>query len=281
MKIGIVTDSTSDLPAEITGKHGIRVIPMYINIGEEGCQDGIDISRKEFYERLPQSDPFPTTAAPGIENFKKVYTQLKEEGADEVLSIHVSASLSAVMDVAQTAAEQTKQIPVTVYDSGQLSLGTGFQVLAAAQAAASGLTMEEILSLLEIQGSRTHVFAALDTLEFLKRSGRMNAFMAGLGSVLKIKPILTMHQGTPGAERVRTKERSLNRLIELVSDLGSLEELALVHTNARSEAESLGQRAKDHLPPGKTPLSVDVTPVLGAHLGPGAVGFTCITKNRD
>ena len=278
MKIGIVTDSTCDLPVKLTTQHRISVVPMFINIGGEGCQDGIDITRQEFYERLPQSEPFPTTAAPGIENFKKVYAQLKDEGADEILSIHVSASLSAVMDVAQTAADQTDQIPVTVYDSGQLSLGTGFQALAAANAAVSGLSMEEILSLLENQGSRTHVFAALDTLEYLKRSGRMNAVMAGLGSVLKIKPILTMHQGTPGAERVRTKERSLNRLIELVSDLGSLEELALVHTNARSEADSLGQRAKNHLPPGKTPLSVDVTPVLGAHLGPGAVGFTCITK---
>lgn len=279
MTIGIVTDSTNDLPAEITAKHNISVIPMYINIGEEGYQDGVNISRREFYERLPQSDPFPTTAAPGIENFKKVYALLKEKGADEVLSIHVSASLSAVMDFAQTAAEQTEQIPVTVYDSGQLSLGTGFQVLAAAQAAASGLSMEEILSLLEDQASRTHVFAALDTLEYLKRSGRMNAFMAGFGSVLKIKPILTMHQGTPGAERVRTKERSINRLIEMVTDLGSLEELALVHTNARNEAEALWQKARHLFPQQETPLSVNVTPVLGAHLGPGAIGFTCITED--
>jgi len=278
MTIGIVTDSTNDLPAEITAKHNISVIPMYINIGEEGYQDGVDISRREFYERLPQSDPFPTTAAPGVDKFKTVYTQLMEGGADEIISIHVSASLSAVMDVAQTAAEQTERIPVTVYDSGQLSLGTGFQVLAAAQAVASGLTMEEILSLIEIQGSRTHVFAALDTLEFLKRSGRMNAFMAGLGSVLKIKPILTMHNGTPGAERVRTKARSINRLIELVSDLGQLEELALVHTNSPNEAEALWQKAKHLFPHQENPLSVDVTPVLGAHLGPGAIGFTCTTK---
>jgi DegV family protein with EDD domain len=276
--IGIATDSTSDIPAELAVKHNIRVIPMYINMGDEGYQDGIDISRQDFYERLPTSDPFPTTAAPGIDNFKEVYAQLMEEGVDEILSIHVSASLSAVMDVAQKAAEQTEYIPVTVYDSGQLSLGTGFQVLEAAKAAASGLSMKEILSLIKDQASRTHVFAALDTLEYLKRSGRMNAFMAGLGSVLKIKPILTMHRGTPGAERVRTKERSITRLIELVSDLGPIEELALVHTNAKKEAESLGQRVKHLIPPGKTPLSVDVTPVLGAHLGPGAVGFTCITK---
>jgi len=278
MTIGIVTDSTSDLPSEITSQHRISVVPMFINIGEEGYQDGIDITRQEFYERLPQSDPFPTTAAPGVDYFKKAYAQLQEEGADEVLSIHVSASLSAVMDVAQTAAQQSEFIPVTVYDSGQLSLGTGFQVLSAAKAAASGMPMEEILSLLEDQASRTYVFAALDTLEFLKRGGRMNAVLAGLGSILQVKPILTMHKGTPGAERVRTKERSINRLIELVSDLGQLEEVALVHTNSPNEAEALWQKAKHLFPHQENPLSVDVTPVLGAHLGPGAIGFTCITK---
>jgi len=278
MTIKIVTDSTSDLPAEIAKQHGISVIPMYINFGERGFQDGIDISRQDFYERLPESDPFPTTAAPGIDNFKVVYTQLTEEGADEVLSIHISASLSAVMDVAQSAAKEFSDIPMTVYDSGQLSLGIGFQVLAAAQAANNGLPMDDILSLLEDQASRSYVFAALDTLEYLKRSGRMNAFMANLGSILQIKPILTMHTGNPGAERVRTKARSINRLIELVTDLGSLEELALVHTNASSEAEGLWQKAKHLFPQQEIPLSVNVTPVLGAHLGPGAVGFTCIAE---
>jgi DegV family protein with EDD domain len=278
MNIKIVTDSTSDLPLEIVKKHGISVIPMYINFGERGFQDGVDLSRREFYERLPQSDLFPTTAAPGIDNFKVVYIQLKEEGADEILSIHISASLSAVMDVAQSAAKEFNDIPVTVYDSGQLSLGTGFQVLAAAQAANNGLPMDDILRLLENQASRSYVFAALDTLEYLRRGGRMNSVMASLGSILQIKPILTMHAGNPGAERVRTKEKSINRLIELVSDLGPLEEVALVHTNARSEADALWQKARHLFPHQETPLSVDVTPVLGAHLGPGAIGFTCITK---
>jgi DegV family protein with EDD domain len=278
MTIKIVTDSTSDLPSEIVIQHDIRVIPMYINFGEHGYQDQIDITRQEFYERLPQSDPFPSTAAPSVDKFKTVYTQLMEEGADEILSIHVSASLSAVLDVAQTAARQFADIPVEVHDSGQLSLGTGYQVLTAAQAAEKGLLMEEIQTQLEEQTSRTHVFAALDTLEFLKRSGRMNAFMANLGSILQVKPILTMHNGTPGAERVRTKERSINRLIELVSDLGPLEEVALVHTNSPNESEVLWQKAKHLFPHQENPLSVDVTPVLGAHLGPGAIGFTCITK---
>ena len=201
-----------------------------------------------------------------------------EAGADEILSIHISSSLSAVMDVAQKAAEQFTDIPVTVYDSDQLSLGTGFQVLQAAKAVEEGLTVSEIVELLQEQSSRTYVYAALDTLEFLKRSGRMNGVMAGLGSLLQIKPILTMHKGTPGAERVRTKERAIKRLLELADEIGELEELALVHTSTPDEADALWQRVNHLIPDLKSPLSVDVTPVLGAHLGPGAVGLTLIAQ---
>lgn len=278
MNIKVVTDSTNDLPAVLIEQNEITVIPMYINFGEQSYQDGIEITRQQFYAQLPQSDPFPTTAAPGINQFLEVYSQLMESGAEEILSIHISASLSAVMDVAQKAAEQFTGIPVKVYDSDQLSLGTGFQALTAAKATREGLSMPEILELLKDQSSRSHVFAALDTLEFLKRGGRMNAVMAGLGSLLQIKPILTMHAGNPGAERVRTKERAINRLIEMTSELGELEELALVHTNAEEDAQALWQAAKHLSPAQAPPLSVDVTPVLGAHLGPGAVGFALISK---
>lgn len=281
MNLKIVTDSTCDLPAEIVQEYGVRVIPMYINFGEEGYLDGIEITRQEFYTRLPDSDPFPTTAAPSLDKFRAVYTQLMQDGADEILSIHISASLSAVMGMAQTAAKDFKTIPVSVYDSKQLSLGTGFQVLTAAKAAAEGLSMKEILTLLNDQASRSYVFAALDTLEYLKRSGRMNAFMANLGSILQVKPILSMHAGNPGAERVRTKEGSIKRLIDLVAALGPLEKVALVHTNARQEAEELWQKAKHLFSEQELPLSIDVTPVLGAHLGPGAVGFTCISKTKQ
>ena len=278
MNIRIVTDSTNDLPAELVDEYDINVIPMYVNFGERSFQDGIDITRQDFYTQLPDSDPFPTTAAPGIDQFTAVYEELMAAGADEILSIHISASLSAVMDVAQKAAEKFTAIPVTVFDSDQLSLGTGFQARKAAQAAGEGLSMQEILELLQDQSSRTHVFAALNTLEFLMRSGRMNSVMAGLGSLLQVKPILTMHAGTPGAERVRTKERAINRLLELASDLGTLEELALVHTNAGEAADELWQKANHLHPAEASPLSVDVTPVLGAHLGPGAVGFALIAQ---
>ncbi len=280
MSIKIVTDSTCDLPQDLLQEYGVTVVPLYINFGDQGYLDGEELTRQEFYQRLPECDPLPTTATPGVDAFKQVYEDLADSGASEILSIHISISLSATVDVARTAANETKKVPVTVLDSQQLSLGTGFLVLSAAKAAAEGKSMDEIVSMLNEQTSRTYVIAALDTLEYLKRSGRMNAVVARLGSVLKIKPILIMHDGEPTGERVRTRERALARLIEFIGELGPLEELALVHTNAAQEAKELFQRSKHLFANQEEPLSVDVTPVLGTNIGPGVVGFACITAKN-
>lgn len=280
MTIKVVTDSTCDLPEAVVAEYGITVVPLYINFGDQSYLDGVELSRQEFYERLPDCDPPPTTAAPGPEVFRQAYERLADEGATEVLSIHISISLSAIVDVAHLAAKGTDAVPVTVLDSRQLSLGTGFLVLAAAKAAVEGRPMGEIVALLEEQASRTHVFAALDTLEFLRRSGRMSRVMAGLGSVLQIKPLLKMYEGNPTAERVRTNNGATTRLVDLLSELVPLEQVALVHTHAPDRAEELQQRVQHLLPEGKV-LSVDITPVIGAHIGPGAAGFACVTARKS
>jgi DegV family protein with EDD domain len=280
MTIKIVTDSTCDLPEATVAEYGITVVPLYINFGDQSYLDGVELSRQEFYKRLPDCDPLPTTAAPGPEVFRQTYERLADEGASEVLSIHISISLSATVDVARLGAKETDAVPVTVLDSRQLSLGTGFLVLAAAKAAAEGRSMDEIISLLEEQISRSHVFAALDTLEFLRRSGRMNWAMASLGTVLQIKPLLKMYDGNPTAERVRTRNRATKRLINLLSDLVPLEKVALVHTHAPDRAEALRQQAQHLLPEGEVP-SVDITPVIGAHIGPGAAGFACVAARKE
>ncbi len=275
MSIKIVTDSTCDLPKSIIDQLGITVVPLYINIQERSYLDQIELTRQEFYQRLPEYNPAPTTAAPGSETFRKVYDDLAIKGATEILSIHISTNLSAVLDSAKIAAQETKSIPVTVYDSGQLSLGLGFLVMKAAQEAAEGRSMEEIIASIKDLGQRTYVFAALNTLEFLRRSGRMNNVLAGLGSLLQIKPILKMHRGEAGAERVRTRERAIKRIITLVEELGPLERIELVHTNAQEEARALYQRARHLFKEEQKPLIVDVTPVIGAHIGPEVVGFAC------
>ena len=277
MTIRIVSDSTCDLPEEIIRANNITIVPMYINVGPEAFRDGIDISRQEFYEQLPRYKHHPTTAAPSPGLFRQVYEQLAAEGATEILSIHIAVKLSAVVDMAAQGAKETTAIPVTVFDSRQLSLGTGFQVLAAAQATAEGRSMTEIIAMLEDQISRTRTFAALDTLEFLRRSGRMNFALAFLGSLLHIKPFLKMYDGNPTAERIRTRGKAMKRLIELLEEATPLEKVALLHSRAEERARALLPQIQNLLPPGKLMVE-EITPVLGAHIGPGVVGFVCITK---
>lgn len=277
MSIRIVADSTCDLPLDLVQKHRVTIIPMFINTASGEFRDGIELSRQEFYERLPEFRPAPTTAAPGPDVFRQTYEQLATEGATEILSIHISARLSAVVNIASQAAKETTAVPVTAFDSRQLSLGTGFQVLAAVRAAEEGCSMSEILALLEDQITRTHVFAALDTLEFLRRSGRMNFAVSFIGTLLKIKPFLKMYAGNPTAERVRTREGAMKRLVELLGEAAPLEKVALLHSRAAERAQALLRRVKDFLPEGNI-LIEEINPVLGAHIGPGVVGFACITK---
>ena len=277
MSIRIVTDSTCDLPPELIRKHAITVIPMYINVGLQEYRDGVDLTRQEFYTRLPGFKPAPTTAAPSPEVFRLVYEQLAAEGATEILSIHISTKLSSVFGIASQAVREKTTVPVTVFDSRQLSLATGFQVLAAAQAAEEGHSMSEILSMLEAQIKRTHVFAALDTLEFLRRSGRMNFAVAFLGTLLQVKPFLKMYDGNPTAERIRTRNGAVKRLIELLVEAGPLEKVALLHSQAEDRAQALLQQVKHLLPAGDI-LVEEINPVLGAHIGPGVIGFACLSK---
>jgi DegV family protein with EDD domain len=275
--IRIVTDSTCDLPPSVVEQYRIAVVPLFINFPDRGYLDGVEMSREEFYRRLPGSNPLPTMATPNPEMFCQTYRRLIEQGATEILSVHMSISLTATVDTARLCAQDFPQ--VTVLDSRQLSLGTGFLVVKAAQAAAEGRAMSEILSLLEDQIKRTHVFAALDTLEFLKRSGRMNAAVAGLGTLLQVKPLLRMYDGKPAVERVRTSSGALKRVIEILAGLAPFEQAAVVHTHAPGRAEQLCRQVRHLLPAGNT-LSMDITPVIGAHIGPGAVGFAVVTSDR-
>ena len=276
MSIRVVTDSSCDLPQALVDEHGITVVPMYINIGAQSYLDGVTMSRQEFYEGLADFDSHPMTSAPGPGTFVEVFERLAAEGATEVLAIHLAGSLSAVVNSARLAAEEWDALPVTVFDSGNLTLGTGLQAIAAARAASEGCSMDEIVTLLRDQAERTYCFAALDTVEFLRRSGRLTRFQSSLASVLRIKPLLKMNRGEFEMERVRTRRAALARVVELLEELGPLEKLALVHTHAAEEAEALGRQAAYLAPEGGLSLNAEVTPVIGTHIGPGTVGFVAI-----
>jgi len=277
MTIKIVTDSTCDLPPSVVRDLGITVVPLYINIGDQGFLDGIEISRNEFYSNLAAYPIHPTTGTPGTQSFIKSFDELVENGATEIITIHISEQLSATINVARSAALEYQKVPVTVIDSGQLSIGTGFQVELAAKLAREGKTRDEILTEVNDLRARTFVTAGLNTLEFLRRSGRMNRFMTGIGSLLHIKPILTMIDGQPGSDRVRTSIRAEKRLISLLEDRIPIERFALLHTNAHQKAEEFKEKIRDFLPEGEI-FSMDITPVIGAHLGPGAVGYAIVSK---
>lgn len=277
MDIGIVTDSTCDLPAEIVGQYEITVVPLNINIGDETFLDGVNLSREEFYAQLPNYNPVPKTAAPGPEIFQRTYERLADEGRKAILSIHISESLSSTINSARMAAKQFTRIPITVLDSTQLSLGMGFIVEKAAQFAQAGKTIAEIVTALEDFMKRAYVFAALSTLEYLKRSGRMNFALATFGEILQLKPLLHMNMSNATAHRTRTRSKAMARLFEWLKEYAPFEKLAIVHAGVEEEARALHQLAKSFLPDGEIPI-VQITPVLGAHLGIGALGFACVSK---
>jgi DegV family protein with EDD domain len=281
MPVRIVTDSTCDLPSEVIAEHKVTVVPLYINFGSESHLDGVGLSRRDFYSRLPSAHPPPTTSAPGTSAFTEVYRRLITQGASAILSIHVGAALSNVVSVAQMAAAEVSGAPIRVLDGGQITLGTGLLVVHASRLAAAGASLEEIVGAVEGLAARTHSFAALDTLEYVRRSGRVSLVMFGIGTVLQIKPILKMHAGQVVTDRARTRSGAIERLIDLAARLPALESVALVHANAPDRLDILRRQVEARLPGVPILMDGEVTPAIGAHVGPGAVGVVCIETASD
>ncbi len=280
MTIKIVTDSTCDLPVEVAAQWGITVVPVYINMDGKSYQDGVDLSRSDFYEKLPSAHPLPTTSSPGIDAFVKVFRELYDAGAEHIISIHISQTLSNIGNVANLAAEalQEEGVPVTVFDSGQLTLGLGLLVLEAAQKAATGANKDEVMQTLEQMAKRTYSFALLDTLEYLKRGGRISFLQHNVATLFSIKPLLIMHGGDLKMERIRTHKRAVQRMLEMVRNLGALEKVALIHAHAIERLDGLRSAAGDLLRDIELPFSGEVTSAIGAHVGTGSIGLVCVLK---
>ncbi|MBA4379150.1 MAG: hypothetical protein C0393_00400 [Anaerolinea sp.] len=274
MKISLVTDSTADIPEELRLQHGIEVIPAILNIGGESYEDGKGISREEFYERLPNLSVPPTTSAPSVGSFQERYEWLLNAGASHILSIHPPDRLSGIFNAARLAAEQFGQ-RVHVLDSGQLSLGLGFQVLAAAEAVARGVSLEDILGLVESVKGRVRVVALLDTILYLRRSGRVSWAKAMIGDLFNIRPMIELRFGIiERLAQVRTHSQGILRLAEALNSWGPLERLAILHTNAETAARQLLEDLKPKLP--APPLVVNVTTVIGTHTGPNGLGLAAV-----
>lgn len=278
MKLGIVTDSTSDLPQHIIDEHGIEVVPAVLVLDGKSYADGEGISREEYYTRLPDMKEAPTTAAPSSGDFLVRFQKLFDSGCDHILAIHAAVELTAIVSVARLAAHDFRE-RITVLDSGSLTLGLGFQVLAAVQAKLDGLSLEGILDSIRSTRERGKVMAALDTMEYLRRSGRVPSAVAALGGLLSIKPIVELLDGeVKPLGAVRTTRQAGERIYNALQALGPLERLAILHTNAEHRArqlmDELMQTVSQSIP--RDILMVNVTTVIGTHVGPNGLGFAAV-----
>lgn len=279
MPIRIVTDSTADLPAAVAEQAGISVVPAYINVGDRSYIDGVELSRQSFYENLAAYDPPPTTAAASSGTFAATYEQLSAEGATAIISLHLASDLSGFYNAARLGAESAESVPVHVVDTRSISMGVGLQALAAVDAAGSGASTDDILAMLDHMRPRTVVYAAIDTLEFLRRSGRISMTEAGLGTLLRVKPIVEVFDGVViTAKRVRTRRRVPGAMLNLLQSCGAIQQIALLHTNAPDRAAALRTDFQPHISAERDPIIAEVGPGIGSHVGPNGIGFACITE---
>jgi len=275
LPLRIVTDSTVDLPSEVTARLGITVIPCLICFGQQSFREDVDITRAEFFERLRAASDFPSTAAPAPGVFGQVYRRLAAE-TDTIVSIHISAHYSGIYNAARLGAQTMPgNLDIVVVDSGQVSLGMGLMVMAAAEAARDGASLPQVLSLLDDLKPRTHLFAIPDILENLYRSGRINQLVARLGTLLRIKPILHVHQGQVLLdERVRSWGRAQQRLIEIVRGMAPFERVVLAHVQRPEAARLLGEALGDLLP--RQTFTFEVGAAISSHVGLGAAGIALV-----
>ena len=274
MNIAIITDSTSDVPYDLAQKHDIHIVPNIVVIEGKSVEDNPSFSRQKFYEQLPQMQTPPTTAAASAGVFQMLYEKLFEQGVSHIISIHASSLLSGIFNAASLAA-QAFEGRVHVVDSEQVSLGLGFQALAAAEAVARGLPLQAVLDCIADVRKRVRVVAMLDTLEYVRRSGRVSWLRASLGSLLNVKLFVEIKDGlVQRLGEVRTRGKGIARLLELLHTLEPLERLAILHTNAEVEARQILAAVQTRL--SAAPLVVNVTTVIGAHVGPNGLGFAVV-----
>jgi len=276
-KVAIVTDSTAYIPPDLLKQYNITVAPQVLIWGDETFQDGVDIQPDEFYRRLETAKVMPTTSQVSPVTMKIIFEKLLAEGYD-VLGIFLSAKLSGTMQSAIQAKEMLAKAAekIAFVDSTSTAMAMGFHVLTAARLAQSGAGLAECQKLAEEARQHTGVYFVVDTLEFLRRGGRIGGAQALLGSALNIKPLLALEDGRiESVEKIRTKGKALDRLVEIVVEKVAGRtpvRLATLHANAEAEARSVLVAAAARLDPVEKFLT-SVSPVIGTHAGPGTVGL--------
>lgn len=274
-RIAIVTDSTAYLPEELRSKYEIKVAPQVLIWGEEELLDGIDIQPTQFYERLKTAEIMPKTSQATVAAFQKIFEPLVAQG-QPILAVLISTKLSGTVQSAELAKEMFPHARIEIVDTESCAMALGFQALAVARAAEQGKSFDEVAALAQQAKGKTGVLFVVDTLEFLHRGGRIGGAARFLSTALSIKPLLELQNGAiEPLERVRTKSKAIARLLDVLEERiagrGNLR-LAVLHAAVEQEARDLLQAATERFKPIETVFS-EVSPVVGAHIGPGTLGM--------
>jgi DegV family protein with EDD domain len=274
MSIAVVTDSTSDLPADLAAKHGITVVPLNVHIEDETFLDNVTITADEMYERLPDAKIFPTTSAPSVGTFVETFEKLSKTH-DEIICLHISSKLSlthnaAVNAIAELGPTDTR---IEVVDTHSASMAMGWAVVRVAEAIASGTSMDDAVTLAKSASERAVFIGMVDTLTYLVRGGRIGKAQGFVGSLLRVRPILTLRDGEAHpVERARNRNKGIARLKTMVAENAPLEKLAILYTTNREAAVEIANDVAE-LDPSGSPEIAQLGPVVGNYLGPGTLGL--------
>lgn len=274
--VKVVTDSLSDIPPALVQELDITVVPLLVRFGGDVYRDRVDLTMAEFHKKLTATTTLPSTSQPAVGVFEETFSTLAKE-TDEIFSVHVIGALSGTFNSAAAAAHNIAQAAIRVVDSQSVSMGLGWLAILAARAAKEGKNLDQIDRLVADSLRRVHIIAMLDTLEYAQRGGRLGKGAALAGSLLNVKPILSITDGeVVPVEKPRTQQRALERIVDIAFASGPIQEIAVIHAAAPEQAEQLREILS------KTLVEADIVvaetgPVLSAHTGPGAVGVAWIT----
>lgn len=279
MAVKIVTDSTADLPSDIVNELGITVVPANVRFGNVAYKDGVDLTTDEFFDKLVNGPDFPTTSQPSIGEFKDAYERVSD-GADGIVSVHVSGKLSGTMNSATQGANQADvDCPIEVLDTRQASMGSGLVAMAAARAAQDGASVEETANAARGAIARSQCFALLDTLEYLIKGGRIGKARGAIGRMLRIKPMIILRDGEVNdLAKERARSRAVARLRRTAEEFSPLAAVAVMYSTNPDEASALAADLAPLLSDGAdAPMTARFGPALGTYVGPNSLGITLLS----
>jgi DegV family protein with EDD domain len=280
-RVAIFTDSASDLDPSVAAEAGIGIVPLLVNFGSQSFKAGVELSTADFWDRMVAPDaPFPTTAASSPGEFKEAYEAAFANGADAIVSIHVAGTLSGTIKSAQIARDMLPDREIHVIDSLGASRAEGILARMGLELAAEGRSAAEIAEVLEARAPDMVMYVALETLEYLRKGGRISGAQAAIGTLLSVKPIIVVRHGVVATgDRVRTRSKARERLIEMVLER-PVERLAILHTIS-PDVEAFRDELVSRIPNGPSVDDVEIAlvgPSVGPHLGPGCVGAVAMSR---